>query len=247
VCTASWLIRSDGFELFFNRDEARSRLEARPPELLVLAGGRCLAPIDGNAGGTWIGVNEHGLAVAILNAWEDTAETELPRVSRGELVMALLSSRSGGELRQRLRGRELHAFRGFRVAAFEAGRDPWIFAWQGGVLSSEEVAMPLVSSSLGAERAHLARREVLRGIAADRDLDAGLLADFHRSHLPERGAWSPCMHRDDASTVSASHVVVGRAEVSIRYAPGPPCRTPWQPIQNLARARSSSSPASSRD
>jgi len=236
VCTASWLIRSDGFELFFNRDEARSRLAARPPDLLVVDGVRCLAPIDANAGGTWIGVNEHGVAVAVLNAWEDIAATELPTVSRGELVKTLLSARSRDELGERLRRRELRSYRGFRLAVFEAGRDPRVHAWQGRSLSAEGVAMPLASSSRGAERAHLVRRDVLRAITAGGDPGASALAAFHRSHAPERGAWSPCMHRDSASTVSAVHVVVSSAEVSIRYAPGPPCRTPWGPTQSLARA-----------
>jgi hypothetical protein len=44
------------------------------------------------------------------------------------------------------------------------------------------------------------------------------------------------MHRQEASTVSASHVKVDRSEVAFRYAPGPPCRTPFGPSQRLKRS-----------
>jgi hypothetical protein len=96
--------------------------------------------------------------------------------------------------------------------------------------------MPLASSGRGSEQAHAVRREVLEGMARGEELDPELLEAFHRSHAPERGVWSPCMHREEAATVSASHVSVGPDEVRFRYAPGPPCRTPFGASQSLRRA-----------
>ena len=52
---------------------------------------------------------------------------------------------------------------------------------------------------------------------------------FHRSHRPERGAHSPCMHRDDARTVSLTGVRVTASAISMTYADGPPCSTELSP------------------
>ena len=235
MCTASWIVRPDGFELFFNRDEARTRREALPPESFEVEGTRYLAPTDADAGGTWLGVNEHGLAVGLLNAWEDEAEPEPPVTSRGELVRELLSARTRAEVAERLAARDLLVFRGFRLVVFAPGVEPRGFAWGRGELAPEELRLPLASSGRGSERAHAVRREVLAGMAGGNELDPELLEAFHRSHAPERGVWSPCMHRQEASTVSASHVSVGVNEVMFRYAAGPPCRTPFGPSESLKR------------
>src|SRR5262245_13352656 len=101
MCTASWLIAPEGFELFFNRDESRRRGRARPPERIELEGVRALAPVDADAGGTWIGVNQFGFALGLLNAWDARETVDEPR-SRGLLVRALLAARGTEEALARL-------------------------------------------------------------------------------------------------------------------------------------------------
>jgi hypothetical protein len=46
---------------------------------------------------------------------------------------------------------------------------------------------------------------------------------LHRSHGPERGPYSTCMHRDDAATVSYTEVIVSRRAATMRYVAGAPC------------------------
>jgi hypothetical protein len=43
------------------------------------------------------------------------------------------------------------------------------------------------------------------------------------------------MHREDAATVSATEVRVDARTVALRYAPGPPCTTPFGPWLELER------------
>ena len=89
MCTASWLDRPEGFELFFNRDERRTRARSLPPRVVTAPDGtRYLAPIDAESGGTWIAVNEHGLAVCLLNRYPEVLAPATPR-SRGHLVTHL--------------------------------------------------------------------------------------------------------------------------------------------------------------
>lgn len=237
MCTVSWLIADGRYELFDNRDESLRRSPARAPEVELLAGVRVIAPRDGDAGGTWIGVNELGLTLALLNAWH----LELPEpaggfVSRGLLVRSLLDAATAAQVAVRLAAGSLERYRGFQLAAFEPGLPaPRVASWDGARLAEVVPVLPLVSSSRGPERAQRERRAALERLAEGRPLDRELLARFHASHLPERGSWSACMHRADAETKSASHVCVDERWVSFRYAAGAPCRAAWGEPLRLAR------------
>lgn len=230
MCTVSWLIDADGYQLFDNRDESRHRLPALPPSVMEEKGVRYTAPTDADAGGTWIGVNEHGVALTLLNAWDIyVAAPPAGFLSRGSIVREQLDVRSVDELSPRLSSLDLPRYQGFRLVAFERGcRAPTVLAWDGEELVTETPSMPLASSSRGSAEAHRERRQALDHLASAEGLQGdALLERLHTSHFPERGPWSVCMHREDARTVSATHVSVSGARVALRYAPGPPCRTPF--------------------
>ncbi len=55
-----------------NRDEFFER-PAEGPALRHTAHGKVLAPRDAQAGGTWLGLNEHGLFAAITNRRSESA------------------------------------------------------------------------------------------------------------------------------------------------------------------------------
>ena len=58
-----------------------------------------VAPIDGQAGGTWMGVNAYGVVACLLNAYlpEDMPprSSTTPPVSRGAIIPALLTRGTG--------------------------------------------------------------------------------------------------------------------------------------------------------
>lgn len=58
-----------GFRVAFNRDESRRRPAGLPPVARVYGPRRALHPVDPVSGGTWIGVNDAGLALALLNVY----------------------------------------------------------------------------------------------------------------------------------------------------------------------------------
>src|SRR6266516_8175349 len=49
------------------------------------------------------------------------------------------------------------------------------------------------------------------------------LRRLHRSHSPQRGPFSICMHRPDAATVSYTEVAVSKRRATMRYKSGPCC------------------------
>ncbi len=236
MCTATWLSRPGGYELFFGRDEARARRAASPPRALEVAGVRVLAPRDGEAGGSWIAAGEQGLTLALLNA-RTRREPALPR-TRGALVLALAGAPDLAALERALAASALERCRGFRLLALApgpVGAQVRLWRWDGEALAPEEPAQPLASSSLGSERARHERAGALARLAGARAPDAALLERFHRGHDPEAGPWSACVHRPDVVTHSLCHVRVDERAVELRYAAGSPCESLFGAPLALAR------------
>ena len=228
MCTVSWRQDSAGYELFFNRDELRSRQTALPPRRIERDGLEVLSPVDADAGGSWLTVNTHGVTIALLNRYGiKTPASRFTSVrSRGQLVLDLSSAKSQSDALERLYALELTDYRPFTLLVLEIDREPVMTASDGHQLEvpSKPVA-PLVSSSHDTAAATQARIDLWRRTV---DLqDSSTLAAFHRSHWPERGAASPCMHRQDARTVSSTHLTVTADTISMAYADGPPCTTAY--------------------
>lgn len=244
MCTATWIRTSDGYEVFFNRDELRTRKPASPPAAIVRAGVSILAPIDGDAGGTWLGANEHGVAIGlanggpsdIANGGPSDGAAEVVYRSRGLLVLDLLESRDLAEVRRRLETASGTSYRPFSLFAIDAAGGMAIFG-EGAAAPRTDGAL-LFSSSRDPLRARAEREKTLDRMRSEHGgLDADLLRAFHASHEPERGAFSPCMHREDAGTVSFSHVRVSPREILFDYRPGPLCEPSEVATARLGRSR----------
>jgi hypothetical protein len=238
MCTATWLREGAGYRVLFNRDEARSRSEASPPELRRRHGVRYIAPHDGDAGGTWLAVNELGLTVGLLNLYRASVAEDGDYVSRGELVAEMASSVAVDELERRLSSTDLARFRPFTLFGIDPSTKLRAWEWDGRALTprAESDRFPLTSSALEDRAAGRARRELMERYRDEGPLTAERLLEFHRSHRPERGPLSPCMHRPEAATVSLSLVEVAAASVRMHYAAGPACTAPLVPGPEIARS-----------
>jgi hypothetical protein len=229
MCTVSWLRTADGYELFCNRDEKRTRRPALAPRVHRFGGVRFAAPVDADGGGSWVGVNEHRLALCLLNGHE--AEAVEPReeaISRGLLLCGLMDCASPSHVAERVKAMKLASFRPFTLVALAPATGTVVFRWTGHELSvalGDDVPMPLASSSFDAAGvAAFRRRQFERMRVEAGEVTADLLLAFHSSHEPSPGAYSACMHREDAETVSFSRVKVTGGAVEFSYSPQPPCR-----------------------
>jgi hypothetical protein len=230
MCTVSWIHEDAGYQIFCNRDEKRTRRPAAEPRELCRDGVRFLAPIDGDAGGTWIATNEYGVTVCLLNGVDGPESPSTVRHrSRGLIVLRLASAESIRDVQARVWKSDLTSYAPFTLVALEPGLPATVIEWDGaekGILPFGEPYMPLVSSSFEPAAARAKRRgELAHLTGATRVLNPVSLFMFHQTHLPERGPFSPCMHRADAETVSFSWISVSDAEASFYYSGGPPCRT----------------------
>ncbi len=233
MCTLSFRAERDGYELFFSRDERRSRAPARPPALQASAGVRFLAPRDPDGGGTWLAANHCGVTVALLNRYGVTPRGE-EFASRGELVQALASARSLREVESRVCALPLASWRPFELAAFAPDEPVLRLGWDGLVLEVQRGGSePLCSSAVADGQARAARRARFAELAP---ADSAALEAFHREHAAGLGPLSTCMHRADAKTVSLSRVRVTRERVTLAYAAGSPCRARFGRELELPRA-----------
>lgn len=251
MCTVSWLHQSNGFELFCNRDERRTRKPALPPLVTELQGVRAIAPRDGDFGGSWISVNEFGLALSLLNLHSGTdfslsghrgqAKVRPTQfISRGLLLMALADCRSGEEVAERLNKTSLEKFQPFTLLTLTPNEDTLIVQWNGSACAIDregDARMPLTSSSFDSGNVIETRKQLFSELPLPAGINTEVLRGFHRSHDPAPGAYSVCLHRPDAETVSFSHVKVDSDRVTFTYHPNAPCREGKAEIQILPRAR----------
>lgn len=100
MCTVTFRCGGGSLLLTMNRDERRERAAEQPPRAMRGGSGRpaWAAPFDGESGGTWIGVNERGVAACLLNGYapadaELVGRRDVP--SRGSIIPRILEDPTG--------------------------------------------------------------------------------------------------------------------------------------------------------
>jgi uncharacterized protein with NRDE domain len=255
VCTlALYLNVFDELPLLLaaNRDEHFDRPSAPPAEIVGVP--RIVAGRDLRAGGTWLGVNEHGLMVGILNRRQNgndiyTPVTSMAR-SRGLLCMDILRLRSVDEgfafitAHQAVYNPFTLVFADRHSAGVAHNNHAAIFAKRLGagvhVFSS---AAELDLNSAKADRAHARFAQLKERLPAGAVNSQDWLAELRAvlaDHSMRDGSSDPgdaiCVHRQSTGTVSSS-VVTLRAERSLfetYFCPGPPCQNDFSEAIRLS-------------
>jgi hypothetical protein len=183
--------------------------------------------VDPQTGGTWIGVNEFGVSVCLLNG--KNASGRAPAVcSRGLIVRDLIWADSVRECALWLNQIDLTRVAPFVVLLLQPEMPATVGHWDGERLmldGSADSSIPLTSSSYDPGGAREIRQKEFRTLTRSGDrIDPSALYAFHRSHRHGPSPYSVCMHRPDAETVSFSHIVVTPDEVRFSYSPAAPCR-----------------------
>ena len=239
MCTVSWVHQPDGYHLLCNRDEKRTRGVGLAPQVMMCGDVRYIAPVDSDEGGTWLSVNEFGISLCLLNGSSACKASALAR-SRGLLVRKLAWAPSAGECTLWLSQADLRPFAPFALVILEPRRSAVLARWDGIELTIDPAGdshMPLTSSSYdagGVRRSRLS--EFARRVGEGRPFNSASLYWFHASHGAAPDAYSTCMHRSDAETVSFSWVIVSRDSIRFLYSPGPPCQSRPSEQRVLVRA-----------
>jgi len=228
MCTLTFAPTEDGYLAGMNRDESVTRPRSLPPVLRHENGLRILHPHE-PSGGTWIACNSHGSVLALLN-WNDVDRRLLGPKSqtRGGVIPQLIRDRESGATDSHFKALKLDGVFPFRlIGAFLSEKAVVEWRWDGRTTQRLEHPWKRThwfSSSLSDDRALKARGAVCARAGAE--MHSGgqeWLRRLHRSHEPERGAFSICVHRPDASTVSYTEIRCGANSVWMGYISGNPC------------------------
>jgi uncharacterized protein with NRDE domain len=223
-----------------NRDEFFAR-PATPPVVLAesprIVGGR-----DLRAGGTWLGVSEHGVVAGLLNRRTDTPPDPTKR-SRGILLMEVLAKGSASEASSALEQLDGDQYNAFNLLVADA-KDAWVAQNKGhaihmtaldrGVhvitnLDVNDPTCPKIARShrlfqsagdaFGADHDHARFRDALQKILSD-----------HTTALDPRlpdALGALCVHTPSFGTRCSSLIFATQAGDVTRwhhwFADGPPC------------------------
>jgi Transport and Golgi organisation 2 len=227
MCTVSFLPSRRGFVLAMNRDERKSRVQGLPPRMGLAGSRRCLYPAEPD-GGSWVGINDRGLTLALINWYEKPQRDRTLSVSRGVVIPRLLRAddiEMAGALLKELPLARINPFRLIAVWLPQAAIREW--RWDGKALKALRPGWRRrhwFSSGLDEALANRKRMMVVRAEARSASAETPeWLRRLHRSHAPARSAYSICMHRDEAETVSYTEIAATSRQAKMTYAPGAPC------------------------
>lgn len=240
MCTLAIFFRVfDGYPLLVaaNRDERYDR-PASPPALIA-ADPKILAGKDLSAGGTWLGVNEYGLLVGILNRRINRHGIAHPqRRSRGLLCLDLLRFQSARAAAEFL-ARHQETYNPFTLLYADAENAGVAFNDENLIISRPLNAGLHVFSSAAevdtasgkADRA-FSRFTACAGELAPEPTSGGWLSRFktllgdHTSVGNEQPRDAVCVHGADSGTVSSTVVYYSIAQHCFEtyFCAGPPCQ-----------------------
>jgi hypothetical protein len=224
MCTVTVVpFADDGFRVMCNRDERRTRPAARAPRVYRTGDFDAIFPRDPAGGGTWIGANTAGLAVAVLNRNDNACVPHTPRElqSRGGIAVTLFACGSIDAVLDAASRLSANRYAPFRLLALRDHRAALVSS-NGATLEIAELAFEvpllLTSSSLGDERVEGPRRALFEQLVmSSGDGWLGGQMRFHGHQWPDRPAASVLMERNDAITVSRSAMDVTQRSVRFRY------------------------------
>ncbi|WP_435345626.1 NRDE family protein [Haloarchaeobius sp. HRN-SO-5] len=238
--TLAWRVFDEPVVVAANRDELLDRPSVPPG--VVETDPRVVAPLDEEAGGTWVGYNEHGLFVGVTNRWVD-ADLAGER-SRGLLVRdALRQERASDAAALVEESTAEYEYQGFNLVVADA-EDAVLLEWDGELVRTAFDPGVHVVVNVGADDA--LELPGLRPDAEQRQVDA---VAHVREALEPRDGETAREWRDRAATVLGDHemgvcvhdpggrfgtrsssLIVLGDDPEYWFAPGPPCETPYEPV-----------------
>ncbi|MBC7980476.1 MAG: NRDE family protein [Armatimonadetes bacterium] len=87
MCSAAWSFQDGGYQLAFNRDEKWLRPPASDPTLETDHPVPGICARDSQGHGTWLFTNQHGLTLALLNAYPPGQNFAAGKISRGHIPL----------------------------------------------------------------------------------------------------------------------------------------------------------------
>ncbi|MBL4584235.1 MAG: NRDE family protein [Pseudomonadales bacterium] len=249
MCTLTWFRDDEQYQVFFNRDEQRTRQQANIPSAIEHQSITVLLPIDPDGGGSWISVNQLGLTLCLLNYYQGS--TPAGRlISRGKLLRSFAHLEDIEQVAQAIKSLDLMNYAPFSLVAFARSSvlhasssapgsalhtnkiTEQVFQWDGKQLGSFAPNNMMTSSSVSFDEVFKTRTQLFAASFSSPapGVNPTLRRIQHKNYHAtddngDKNYRAVCMHREDAKTVSFSHISVINQEVTFNYIDGSPCES----------------------
>lgn len=241
MCSFSWQDFGDHIGIAFNRDETILRAKAIPPKRFDTEAVQYIMPIDPDAGGSWICVNQFGLVFALLNNYQGQLKPKSDKlVSRGEIIKSLALCKSFEQVLSIVQKLELTKFQPFSLLLVSL-KHKYMWDYDGistGLVTNDLPKHYFSSAHSEAKRVLIERSAVANSWPINSDED---LLKLHRSHMPnnsrtefEDRTYSICMHHTKGHTQSLTYITLQAEVVSMKYWDGQPCETQAYSLTSLS-------------
>jgi uncharacterized protein with NRDE domain len=220
-----------------NRDEYFER----PAEGLALrefVGGRIVAPRDVRAGGSWLGVNFHGVFAALTNRRSDAPDPA--RRSRGLLVLDALRAETAAAAADALEDLAIDAYNPFNLLMADAAT-AHVLSYEGKAVRFDldpgaHVVGNVHPLDRGSEKLERVRALAERAVDAPEESLLDALAEICRDHDGDGAFDAACVHAGSYGTRSSTLLRLGGADGGeLRFAAGAPCQSPYLDFTALLR------------
>jgi len=228
MCTVTFIARQKGYCLGMNRDEKLTRPTGLPPNKRNVNGRAVLCPSE-PGGGTWIALDDGGTTFALINWYSITARVGRKALSRGEVVNSVSTASTPDFADAALARIPLNRINPFRlIGVFPVTGEIVEWRWNLKQLIRKNhrwKSQQWISSGFDEPAAQRVRGRTFQQARRQRSVGSlDWLRRLHRSHTPQSGPFSTCMHRANAATVSYTEVTVSSRQATMRYHAGAPCR-----------------------
>ncbi len=192
-----------------------------------------MAPLDPKKGGTWFGINEAGLLVALTNRLDENPKPDAP--SRGLLVRTILGTADNIDSAEaRYNSLSPERYNPHRIlflspegvtTIYKNGESRPRHRLESGLFYLDNHSGTITDQSL-------LRKSLPVDLQDPNDQPLSSLEELCSSHSSMFGRDSICLHTDLAGTLSSSliHLVPGEDEFEYRFAQGPPCRSTYESV-----------------
>jgi uncharacterized protein with NRDE domain len=206
MCTLTILRQRGNTLITMNRDDLIARAEA-PPAFLGTVPAKIIAPLDLKAGGTWIGLNQHGLVACLLNRYDAAPPADAR--SRGNIVPHALIVADAQNAIAAVQAINLSLYAPFTLVVI-SNVALIRLDWTGIRATTETVENAALwmatSSSLSQVEVLTKRHQLFEETVRGHENQIEALAKFHTQCAPDDAWWSPWMARPNAHTKSVTQV-----------------------------------------
>lgn len=226
MCTVTFFPKDDNnWLLSTNRDEIKSREKALPPKIHQANNLKYIAPVDGKAGGTWIGLNSAALCLTLINNYQGVNPLLNHRekaVSRGHIILGLMHLSYLTEVDISMKDLDVTQFNPFKLIGIQSNPCmimEWSWDGQNYITNTLPVKPHLwVSTGRDYKGVWNNRRSIFENFLKHNP-NPGIkdIKKLHSSTYPEPGAYSIAMEFDNVASVSNAIVEISRDNIIMYY------------------------------